>query len=78
MKSLAELKNSEKGRIIKLEGGQNFIERLETLGIREGVTIEKKNSQWLNGPVCIKIGNTEAAIGYGMAKKILIEQEKHK
>ena len=47
--------------------------RLDALGIRVGETITKVSSQWMRGPVLVRHGNTDVAIGYGMAQKIMVE-----
>ena len=75
MVSVVDLREREIGEIVSLGGGREFANKLDALGIRIGVTIEKVSSQFMKGPVCIKIGNTEVAIGYGMAKKIIVKKE---
>ena len=65
----------ESGRevtVMQLDGGHQFIEKAESLGIRAGVRIKKLSSQVMRGPVTIQIGNSKVALGYGMAKKIMV------
>jgi len=52
-----------------------MMKKVETLGIRVGCEIEKLSSHMMRGPVIVRIGNTRAAIGYGMAKKIIVKQK---
>lgn len=72
MKSLIEMKE-EKGKVIEIQGGTGLIKKLDNLGIRIGVEIVKVSSQLARGPVIIQIGNTQVAIGYGMAKRIMVD-----
>lgn len=74
MKTLIDLKEGEKGLITGLDGGHGFINKLEALGIRKGVVIEKKSSQFMKGPVCIKIGACQVALGFGMARRIFVKE----
>jgi len=72
---LTQLRNSKKVLVSRILGGYGLQKKLETLGIRIGCKIEKVSSQALRGPVIVKIGNTRAAIGYGMAKKIMVREK---
>lgn len=71
---LTEFASESKGVVVKILGGRRMMKKLETLGIRVGCELEKISSHMMRGPVIVKIGNTRAAIGFGMAKKIIIEQ----
>ncbi len=73
--NLAMMKSGEKGKVVEVIGGKGFISRLESLGIIPGAEITKISEQIMHGPVVIKIGNTQIAIGYGMAQKIMIHIE---
>jgi ferrous iron transport protein A len=72
---LTQLRAGEEAKIVDLQGGIGFRRRVENLGIREGMKIKKISSQLFRGPVTIQVGNTKVAIGYGMAKKIIVERE---
>jgi ferrous iron transport protein A len=71
---LIHLKTGEKGLIREILGGQRITDRLNALGIRQGSRITKLTEHFWHGPVTILIGKTKVAIGYGMAKKILVEK----
>ncbi len=75
MKTLAEMKIGEKGRVIEIGGGDAALRRLETLGIRQGSRITKAGSMLMKGPVVVKTDGCQIALGHGMAKKITIEVE---
>ena len=72
-KDLTEVEINRKVTVVEIHGGHRMRRRLETLGIRTGCEIQKVSSHILRGPVIVRIGNTRAAIGYGMAKKIIVE-----
>lgn len=71
---VTQMKQGEKIRVIGINGGHGVAVRLETLGIRPGVEITKVSSQLLRGPITIQAGNTQVAIGFGMAMKIMVEK----
>jgi len=75
VKRLIDLKAGEKGKIVSIRGGYGFIERLNSLGIRENIEIEKVSDIFFSGPVVIKISNMEIALGRGMASKVFVETE---
>jgi ferrous iron transport protein A len=70
------MKAGTKGSIAQIKGGRRLKMRLNALGIRPGVKIGKISSQLMRGPVTIGMGNTQVAVGYGMAKKIIVDLEK--
>ncbi|MBN1575005.1 MAG: ferrous iron transport protein A [Chitinispirillaceae bacterium] len=70
--SMIELKAGENGTVATIKGGAGMVRKLDSLGIHEGKTITKISAQWMHGPVVIRAGATEVAIGYGMASKIMV------
>ena len=70
---LSQMKMKQKGIIVQIAGGRGLSSRLEAMGIRTGNEITKVSSMLMAGPVVIKAGNTEIALGYGMAQKIMVE-----
>lgn len=68
--SLAESARNCLFTISKIEGGQQFVKKLENLGIKEGGTMTVLNKHVLKGPIVVKVKNTQVALGYMMAKKI--------
>ncbi len=70
---LTELKPGQSGTIVELLGGQNLISRLQSLGVRPGKKVTKISSVFARGPVVIRADSIEVALGYGKAKKIMVE-----
>ena len=70
--SLTQLRPGQRGRIIKIIGGRGLACKLEALGIREGEEIKKVSEQWMRGPVLLKHGHSQVALGFGMASKVFV------
>ena len=70
--TLARMRSGQSGTVIGIQGGRGLIDRLSAIGIRPGKRISKVSSMFLRGPVTVQVGLTQVAIGYGMARKILV------
>jgi ferrous iron transport protein A len=75
-KDLTQLEEGETGVVVEILGGYGLLHRLESLGIRVGKKVTKVSSQLMRGPVTVKIDNSEVAMGFGMARKIIVQLEK--
>jgi len=75
--TLAEMKAGQTGVVIEVLGGYGLIRRLDALGIRLGKKVTKLSSTLFRGPAILKVNNTQVAVGFGMAKKIIVELDKH-
>lgn len=75
---LTQLEESESGVVVEIQGGHGLIRRLESMGIIVGRKVTKVSSQFMRGPVTLRINNYQIALGYGMARKILVSPEKSK
>jgi len=71
--SLVQMRPGQKGRIVEINGGYGLACKLEALGIRTGKEITKISEQLMRGPVLLQQGNTQAAMGFGMASRVLVE-----
>jgi len=71
--SLAQMQAGQKGKIVGINGGQGLVRRLEALGIKEGTEIKKISEQWMRGPVLLQHGNTQVALGFGIASKVMVQ-----
>lgn len=72
-KTIINLMNKEVGQISSIKGGEGAVHKLEALGIRPGKKVKKVSSQIFRGPVIIGIDGRDIALGYGLAKKIMIK-----
>ncbi len=46
--------------------------RLNAMGIRPGVPISKQIAQPFQGPVTLRVGATQLALGFGIAQRIMV------
>jgi len=72
---LTQLREGQKARITRLEGGHGFQRNVRTRGIREGKVVEVVTRHPIGGPIVIEIDGRETAIGRGMARRIFVEVE---
>ncbi|MCK4338764.1 MAG: ferrous iron transport protein A [Candidatus Cloacimonetes bacterium] len=71
--NLAQMKSGEQGTVMAINGGFGLKRRVEALGVRVGVNVKKISSQLMRGPITVQVGNTQVALGFGMAQKIIVE-----
>jgi len=69
MITLIDLPDGSTGTITAINGGYGLTQKLDDLGKE----IIKVSRQWMKGPVIIRSGNMEIALGYGMARRIMVE-----
>lgn len=70
--TLDQMKKGSKGKIISVMGGRGAAMKLSAQGISPGMTVEKI-SELRGGPVVLRIGRSQVAIGLGLARKVLVE-----
>jgi ferrous iron transport protein A len=72
---LVQLRPREKGVVVAINGGDGLVRRLDTLGVRIGAEITKISAQLMRGPVIVRIGSTQVALGFGMARKVMVSRQ---
>ncbi|WP_017873020.1 FeoA domain-containing protein [Candidatus Caldatribacterium saccharofermentans] len=75
IRSLVEMETGGKGEIVRIDGGEGMVRRLWVLGVVPGKRIEKVSSIIGKGPVVIRLGQQEIALGRGIAQRILVRVE---
>ncbi len=75
--TLAEMRTGQTGTVVGVLGGHGLIRRLDALGIRPGRKVTKISSTLFRGPVILRVDNTQVAVGFGMARKIIVETDKY-
>jgi ferrous iron transport protein A len=75
--TLAEMKTGQTGIVVGVLGGHGLIQRLDALGIRPGKKVTKLSSTIFRGPVTLRVNNSRVAVGFGMARKIIVEADKY-
>ncbi len=67
------MQRAEKGIIKQIRGGKGLFAKMDSLSLYIGKEIELISKQSKRGSVVIKSGNTQVAIGSGIAQKIIID-----
>jgi ferrous iron transport protein A len=75
--TLAQMRTGQTGAVVEVLGGHGLIRRLDALGIRPGKKVTKLSSTLFRGPVILRVNNTQVAVGFGMARKIIVELDRH-
>jgi ferrous iron transport protein A len=75
--TLAEMRTGQTGTVVGVLGGHGLIQRLDALGIRPGKKMTKLSSTLFRGPVTLRVNNSRVAVGFGMARKIIVEVDKY-
>lgn len=73
---LVDLPNLEKnqvGIIKEFKCAHGLCRKFENIGVRNGKNIKKISGEKNRGPQIIKIDNLQIAVGFEMAKHILVE-----
>jgi len=75
--TLADMKTGQTGIVVGVLGGRGLTQRLDALGIRPGKKVTKISSTLFRGPVMLRVNNTQVAVGFGMARRIIVEADKY-
>jgi ferrous iron transport protein A len=75
--TLAGMRTGQTGIVVGVLGGHGLIQRLDALGIRPGKKVTKLSSALFRGPVIVRVNNGQVAVGFGMARKIIVETGKY-
>jgi len=71
--NLTQMQPGEAGIVREIQGGQGFVRKLQSMGVRPEKKITKVSSHFWRGPQTIEVDNIQIAVGFGMAKRILVE-----
>jgi ferrous iron transport protein A len=74
--SLTEMKSGQTGTVVEVLGGHGLVRRLDGLGIRLGKKVTKISFTLFHGPVTLAVDNARVAVGFGMAKRIIVKVDK--
>ena len=71
--SLIDVKQGNEVVISGFDGGHGLEMNMENLGIRIGVSVKVVSRHFMRGPIVVLVGSSRVAIGFGMARKIIVE-----
>jgi ferrous iron transport protein A len=75
--TLAEMRTGQTGTVIGVLGGPGLVRRLDALGIRTGKKVTKISSTLFRGPITLGVDSARVAVGFGMARKIIVEADRY-
>ena len=70
---LTQMQPGETGIVEEVQGGHGIVRKLQSMGLRPVKKITKVSSHFWRGPQTVEVDNIQIAVGFGMAKKILVE-----
>ncbi|NQT07360.1 MAG: ferrous iron transport protein A [Candidatus Omnitrophica bacterium] len=73
---LTQMKPGESGVVNEITSGHDAAKRIQNMGIIPGKGIRKVSSHFWRGPQTVNIGKLQIAVGFGMARKIIIEVDR--
>ena len=71
--NLTQIVNGKSAKVVKLQGGHQFVDKLEEMGIVPGTIIVKKAASFMKGPIVIEKNEMQFAIGFSMAQRIIVK-----
>ena len=72
---LTRMPQGQSGTVVQIQGGHGLSNRLSAMGLRPGKKITKVSSMLMRGPVTIQVDRFQVDIGFGMAKRIIVEPD---
>ena len=70
---ITDLKPGQEGRIVSINGGKTVCHRLSTFGLHIGSSVTKVSTTFSHGPVTVKSGGCQIALGHGQARRVMVE-----
>lgn len=74
MTVLANLPVNKNAKIIDIDGGRHFHQKMCVMNLRVGQIVEVVSRQPFRGPLTVKVGNCKITMGRGMAHRIHVEE----
>jgi ferrous iron transport protein A len=71
--SLNQVPTGRTVSVVAIHGGEGVHARLSALGIRPGTSITKVSGSFGRGPVVVRHGRNQTALGSGICEKIIVE-----
>jgi len=70
---LNEVPDGRSVTVVEIRGGKAIHTRLQSMGIRAGVTLTKTSGLARFGPTVVQCGSTQTALGNGISSQIFVE-----
>jgi ferrous iron transport protein A len=76
--TVAQMRTGQTGTVVGVMGGPGLVRRLDVLGIRPGRRVTKVSSTLFHGPITLGVDSSRVAVGFGMAKRIIVKIDRHR
>ena len=70
---LISLKNGQKSKIVRIEGGRMMNQRLNDMGLTIGTIITIEREAPFGGPIQIVVRGSSLALGRGIASRVFVQ-----
>ena len=70
--TLTGMQPGQSGIVLQIQGGHGMTNRLAALGIMPGKRVTKISSMLMRGPVTIEVDRVQVALGFGMARRVMV------
>lgn len=71
--SVADMRPNQTGMVVEIHVGHGKARQFLVMGIRPGAYVTKGSAQPLRGPITIQVGGTQLALGFGIARRIMVD-----
>ncbi len=73
--TLDSIGENQKVKVVSISGGWGIRQRLGCLGIHPGDIVTVKRSAIMQGPILISVHGNQVALGRGVARRVVLEEE---
>lgn len=74
IKSLLDVKQGERVRIVRIDGGYGLAVKLRQLGLTPGEIARVLRQAPFGGPIQVEVGGRRIALGRGVASRVLVTE----
>lgn len=72
--NLTEADKDVELEVTRIRRGRNARNKLNNMGIREGVRLKKVSQQAFRGPIIVRVGGSRVALGHRLAGSIKVKE----
>ncbi len=69
---LTAMRPGETGTVAEITAGRGIYNRMKALGIKHGVSVTKVSGAFARGPVVLRVGGTQAVLGFGISSRVIV------
>ena len=73
---VTQMQPGDTGIVREMQGGRGLIRKLQSMGVRPGKKLTKVSSHFWHGPQTVMIDYMQIAVGFRIAKRIIVELDR--